>query len=215
MIKINYNDIINTDISFLEKYYLKIGHIGESFRNTLPQQEHYKLLTYLSFQFNDSLVLDIGTFDGLSAICLAQNPTNKVISYDIIDKDFSNILRPVYINSSSSGEVLHHTPFGKDYPNISFKNLDILNEDISILNSASFMLLDISHNGQDERNFTDKIKQIEFDGYILCDDVRTDIFPLRNWFDSLEWNKYDLTEVGHVTGSGLLDIGGNGVDIIK
>jgi hypothetical protein len=214
MIEINYNDVINTDISFLEKYYLKIGHVESSFRNTLPQNEHYKLLTYLSFQFNDSLILDLGTFDGMSAICLAQNPTNRVISYDIVDKDFSDILRPIYVNNTSM-EILNHTPFGKEYPNISFKNLDIINEDVDVLNSSVFMLLDISHNGEDERNFMNKIKQTEFDGYILCDDIRTDIFPLRDWFDSLEWSKYDLTEVGHSTGSGLLDIGGRGVRIIK
>jgi hypothetical protein len=30
MITINYNDVINMDISFLEKYYLKEGHVTGS-----------------------------------------------------------------------------------------------------------------------------------------------------------------------------------------
>ncbi len=214
MITINYNDVINMDISFLEKYYLKEDHIEQSFKKNKPQQEHYKLLTYLSFQFNNCLLLDIGTFDGLSAICLAQNPKNKVISYDIVDKDFFKILKPIYIDGVSM-RTLNHTPFGKDYPNLSFKNLDILKEDEKILNSSKFMLLDISHNGKDEIEFTNKIREINYNGYILCDDIRTKIFPLSEWFDNLEWDKYELTEIGHVTGSGLLDIGNNGVNIIK
>lgn len=35
------------------------------------------------------------------------------------------------------------------------------------------------------------------------------------WFDSINRNKHHLTEIGHLTGSGLVDFGNNGMEINK
>jgi hypothetical protein len=210
MIKINFKEVLNTDVSFLEKYYNRIGHIDSAFKETSPTIEHYKLLTYLSFQFNNSIIIDAGTLDGLSAISLAQNRTNHVISYDIVDRDFNQILNNTYDKS-----VIQHTPFGMDYTNIEFRKMDINNElDESIL-SASLILLDLSHNGSDEEIFSNKIQSIKYNGYVICDDIYTSAFPLTIWYESLIWDKYNLTKVGHCTGTGLLDCGKNGVLIVE
>jgi len=112
-------------------------------------------------------------------------------------------------------KTLQHTPYGKDYPNISFKKMDVINEDEEILKSSPFLFLDISHNGKDERAFTDKLFSIGYKGYVLCDDVETNLFPLREWFSSLQTTKYYLTPIGHSTGTGLLDMGDNGVEVLK
>jgi predicted O-methyltransferase YrrM len=205
MLKINYKDLLEIDMSFLEKFFIKKWHIEGAYNNKIPTIEHYRLLTYLSFQFNNTTIIDAGTHDGISALCLSQNPNNKVISYDIENKDFSKIIRP----------DLQHTPFGKNYPNLTFKNLDINNESDSLINSAGFIFLDISHNGKDEMQFSNKLEQINYNGYVLCDDVDTNMFPLRVWFESINRNKYHLTEIGHLTGSGLVDFGNNGVEIDK
>jgi predicted O-methyltransferase YrrM len=205
MLKINYKDILEVDMSFLEKFFNKIGYIQGAYNDKIPTIEHYRLLTYLSFQFNNTTIIDAGTHHGVSALCLAQNPSNKVISYDIENLDFEKI-----INSD-----LQHTPFGKSYPNLTFKNLDINNESESVINSASFIFLDISHNGVDELKFSNTLERIDYNGYVLCDDVDTDMFPLRGWFDSINRNKHHLTEIGHLTGSGLVDFGNNGMEINK
>ena len=37
-------------------------------------REHYKLMSYISYKYNNSLLLDIGTYRGLSALSLSSNP---------------------------------------------------------------------------------------------------------------------------------------------
>jgi hypothetical protein len=45
--------------------------------------EHYKLLAWLSTQFNNVNIFDIGTHKGASSSALSYNPSNKVLSFDI------------------------------------------------------------------------------------------------------------------------------------
>lgn len=48
--------------------------------------QEYRLYSYLlNVPIYNITILDIGTFDGRSAISLSHNENNKVISYDIID----------------------------------------------------------------------------------------------------------------------------------
>jgi hypothetical protein len=57
---------------------------------------------------------------------------------------------------------------------------------------------------------------MDYNGYILCDDVFSPShYNMLNWWNSLKWVKHDLTEIGHITGSGLLDCGNNGINLIK
>ena len=46
-------------------------------------KEHYRLLTFLSFLFNDSKIIDVGSLKGSSALALSTNQTNTVYSFDI------------------------------------------------------------------------------------------------------------------------------------
>ena len=41
-------------------------------------KEHYKLLSYLSTLFNNSIIIDIGTHRGSSALALSYNSTNII-----------------------------------------------------------------------------------------------------------------------------------------
>ena len=44
---------------------------------------HYSvLLSHLSTYFNDSIIVDLGTRDGDSAVALAYNNSNRVYTYD-------------------------------------------------------------------------------------------------------------------------------------
>ena len=48
-------------------------------------EQEYRLYSYLSTFFNNSIILDIGTLNGRSAISLSHNESNRVISYNIVD----------------------------------------------------------------------------------------------------------------------------------
>lgn len=203
MIEISSRKIAELDMSFLEEYFHSTQQVKDALKTEIPQIEHYRLLTHLSFLFNDTLIIDAGTCNGMSAVCLAQNPRNKVVSYDIFKKDFNKVINP----------EVQHTPFGQDYPNLSFKLSDISLEYSDILNEASLIVLDIAHDGEKEKVLSGRLADMGFDGYILCDDV-IGYHVLTKWFYNLPWDKYDLTRLGHAGwGTGFLDCGRNGVDL--
>lgn len=199
MLEIIYKDVVDTDVSFLLKHYKDVGHIHSSFQKEIPFLEPYKLLTYLSLQFSDALILDAGTYEGVSATCLSRNSSNKVITYDIVPKDFEAVFNP----------RIQHSPLKKHYRNLRYKNLDINKEKDKVILSSSLISIDLNHTGEDEKKFTDTLLRLDYKGYILADDTK--IADIQEWISSLPWKKYDLTEIGHRDGTILLDCGNNGV----
>ena len=76
---INYQDVKSQNID----YFINDVQIDWPLRDG----EHYRLLTYLANQYNGINIIDAGTYQGLSALALAQNPNNKIWSYDIEKKE--------------------------------------------------------------------------------------------------------------------------------
>jgi len=147
-------------------------------------QEHYRLLCYLTKKYNNITIIDAGTSFGHSCLSLAQNRNNTIITYDIEDKNF---------------------PFFNEYNNIVFKRMDINNENIDVIKSAQIILLDIDpHDGIQEQVFTDFLSKINYKGYVICDDIFLNE-PMKKWWDSIEIEKYDVTSVGHMTGTGIIN----------
>ena len=50
---------------------------------TNKEEQHYYLLAYLSNLVNNSIIIDLGTHVGTSALALAFNNSNKILTYDI------------------------------------------------------------------------------------------------------------------------------------
>jgi len=189
---IDYKKIQQTNTDFFKKYYV----FDDTHHFASSTGEHYKLLTNISFLYDDITILDIGTADGASCLALAQNKKNKVISYDITDISL---------------------PFLSDYPNVSFKNMDINDENVDIIKTAKIILLDAKHDGIMEKKFTDMLTSIDYKGFVICDDVYSSIhIDNTDWFEKLTIEKYNLTDIGHVHGTGLLNFyQDNNVTIIK
>lgn len=128
----------------------------------------------------------MGTNVGESALAFAQNRNNKVITYDIQVKFDSKLL--------------------EENNNIEFKLMDINSEDIDVIKSAKIISLDIAHDGFQEKKFTDLLEQIEYEGYLICDDIHNIYYPNMNpWWNSIMTEKYDITKVGHHWGTGLVN----------
>lgn len=148
------------------------------------QTEHYRLLSYLSKNVNDIVFIDAGTNLGHSCMALAQNKKNKVITYDIVYKNFL---------------------FFNEYGNIEFKQLDINKESSEIIKSAKIILLDIDpHDGIQEKKFTDYLFEINYKGYLICDDIFLNT-GMKDWWESIQIEKYDITELGHFSGTGIVN----------
>ena len=166
-----------------------ISHIiqNELYRGYFIQEagsEHYKLLAFLSSLFNDCQLFDIGTHIGGSSIALAYNPNNLVISYDI--DNFTEL---------------------KDPPsNIHFQIGDFRKDDDVL--SSPLIFIDAHHNGTDEKEFHQFFLNNNYKGVVLWDDIYLNP-EMRDFWGSVTTEKYDLTAVGHGTGTGMIIYSGS------
>lgn len=152
-------------------------------------KEHYRLLTYITKQYNGITILDLGTDTGASCLSLAQNPNNRVITYDIKPKNLN---------------------FG--YSNITVKTMDVLTEDYNILKSAHIILLDIDpHDGIQEARFFEILEQIGYKGIVICDDF----YNMGHWWPNIKQPKYDVSYMGHFTGTLVVNFSDENVEIIN
>jgi hypothetical protein len=156
-------------------------------------REHYKLLAYFSTLFNNATIIDIGTHRGSSALALSYNPTNTVHTFDIMEKVDNQAI--------------------KARENIQF-HMDNLFEPegqakwTETILQAPFLFLDVDpHNGHMEIAFYKFLKEINYQGFVICDDIwyfkeMRDNF----WYNIPYEQRYDLTEMGHWSGTGVLTL---------
>jgi hypothetical protein len=148
-----------------------------------PGNEHYKLLGYISSIINNETLLDVGTYKGCSALALATNPKNQVKSFDV-KAGLRNI-----------ESVPENVEFIID--NI----LDIRYKDLIL--SSNFIILDTDHLGPFEYEFYNYLKSINWVGSLLIDDINLN-HAMRTFWNSIEQEKHDITEIGHHSGTGLI-----------
>lgn len=160
-----------------------------------PGVQHYRLLSYISTLFNNVNILDIGTHLGHSALALSYNDTNTIYSFDIMDK-----VRPSI----------------KNVKNIKFMSDNLFDENIfnkykDIIMNCPFIFLDVDpHNGFMEINFINMLQKNDYKGFIVCDDIwyfkdMRDNF----WFKINNKYRYDITHLGHWSGTGIISFNGS------
>lgn len=153
-----------------------------------PGKEHYRLLSHMSRQFNNRVIIDIGTHKGSSALALSVNPTNTIYSFDI----------------------KHSSPM-EDLSNVQFEIADLWTPSIRdaweqrILGSAMIVLdIDPHHGGQEYELYL-WLKKKDYKGLLLCDDIfffkgMRDNF----WYRIPNREKLDITFLGHWSGTGVV-----------
>jgi hypothetical protein len=180
-------DVLNMDISML-----KNSQSPWKEWNIVPG-EHQRLCAYVSTKFDGVTLIDAGTSYGNSAIAMSYNLKNTVRTYDIADNDFDSF---------------------KERGNIIPVRKDINTEDKDILLSSPLIMLDIDpHDGQQELVFVNLLKEIGYEGFVLCDDIHLNA-NMQFWWDSLDLITYDVTEIGHHHGTGLICFGNVEAEII-
>jgi hypothetical protein len=190
-IKINFNEILSLDF---DNHYQNFDKQEEYFDYffDLPGKEHYRLLSYLSTQFNNSNIIDIGTLNGHSALALAYNKTNKIHTFDI-EKFVKN---PKIENTEN---IIFHLD-----ANLFDENVQ--NDWIYFIKNSPLIMLDVSpHNGLMEIDFYNFLKKIDYQGIVLFDDILHFQEMRENFWDKVpDEFKYDLTKYGHWSGTGLV-----------
>lgn len=192
-LSIDRTQVVNTSVSSMR------NDVNDLYyeRMRLKRGEHYKFLTWLSAQLQDSVFYDLGTRAGCSAMCLGSNRSNKVISYDVTD------------------ELKKKHGFKFDsYPNIEFRLKDINAEPIETFLDGTVILLDIDHSGKSEKKFVDNLLASTFNGILIMDDINFHKFKrLKKVFDDIQRPKYILG-VAHYSGTGIIPFGDWEIEIV-
>lgn len=186
-----FNEIL--DIKFIEKVNLKSHfnkfNLSDDFYKT-PGNQHYQLLAYFSSLFNKRHIIEIGTHVGESAIALSYNKNNIIYTFDIIDK------------------VSYEK---KEVENIKFIIDDIMTNSESrekwkeIILSSAFIFLDVDpHNGTMEYDFYLFLKENNYDGFVICDDIWYFKYMRDNFWYKIPYDyRYDISHLGHWSGTGI------------
>lgn len=108
------------------------------------------MLRHLAGQFPGTLVVDVGTHLGLSALALS-TPHNTVLSLDIDNRRLAGLELP---------------------DNIEFRIANMVTDTQVFPLNASLALLDIDpHDGVQERAIVQQLLDREWHGLLVCDDI--------------------------------------------
>ena len=178
-IKLDKDAIKSLDISHLAKQSL-----NENDWLTAGQSE-YRLYAGLSTQFNNTTILDVGTRTGGSALALSYNETNNVMSYDLQEQGASS---------------------GISKSNVQFNIKDFREDDTLDFDNISIIMLDVDpHDGVQEEEMFEWLEEKGWKGLVLLDDIGPQWPEIEDFWNRITYPKINVTEVGHMSGTGLVN----------
>ena len=166
-------------------------NIDDTYFLERPGQEHYRLLSYLASFYKNHIFVDIVTDTGRTALALSSNESNKIYSFDVEKKEkFMKSLFPKNIEF-----IIEDVVSNPD--NSGWKDI--------ILNSALIVLDIHPHEGIVEYKLYEYLRDHQYKGIMICDDI-WHFEKMRNnfWYKIPHHHKYDLTDVGHWSGTGII-----------
>jgi predicted O-methyltransferase YrrM len=181
-------NVSNTELNLMNSSY--INDYSDKLRNIELQhdpyyfhmesgKEHYRLLMYVSTLYNNEVIFDVGTNKCMSALALSYNKSNRVKTFDIVK------LLPENPNVDNIEYILGD----------STKDID--------LEKCPVIFLDVDHDGIYEDIFYDCLKSINWKGILILDDIHLND-PMKKFWNRIEEKKYDITNIGHWSGTGLV-----------
>ena len=168
---------------------LDISHLAEQSLNKndwlTAGQSEYRLYAWLSTQFNNTTILDVGTRTGGSALALSYNETNKVMSYDLQEQGASS---------------------GISKSNVQFNIKDFREDDTLDFDNISIIMLDVDpHDGVQEEEMFEWLEEKGWKGLVLLDDIGPQWPEIEDFWNRITYPKLNVTEVGHMSGTGLVN----------
>ena len=167
------------------------------FPNVWPG-EHYKLLAGLMLSLKPQRVIEIGTYTGLSALCMKKYlpAEGQIVTFDIKDRraDPDTILRdPDFTDGRLRHEVAN------------LADPAVLETHRALLESTDFMFVDGPKDNVTEFQFIENFRKLRFNTppILLFDDTR--LWSMLRFWRELAYPKLDLTSFGHWSGTGLVE----------
>jgi predicted O-methyltransferase YrrM len=169
-----------------------------------PGENHYHLFANISNQLNNSTIIDLGTYRGMSALALSYNDTNIVHTFDV-ENDYSNRNYTVYQDQQI---------FKKNNINRHIYNLfsNDMSEDIkNLLLSSDIIFMDAGDHLSKQLEFflIDFIRKNDYKGLVIWDDIYLNADMKTVWDSIPSSEKIDVTKYGHFSGTGLWTLNKN------
>jgi hypothetical protein len=179
-----FENITNEELDLLnmDRYSIIDNEEYQNYYKEKSSKEHYRLLTLLSNKFDNEIFVDVGTLKGCSVLALSTNKNNKVYSFNL------------------------HNEFQlkENIDNVEFIIDDITNGKYdNILTSSKVILLDTFHDGGFERKFLEYLNKINYKGVLILDDIFLNQNMIDFW-NEINIEKLDITNIGHITGTGVV-----------
>jgi hypothetical protein len=150
-------------------------------------KENHRLLSYFSTLFDDSIIMHIG--DSSSATtALSFNKKNKVLWFDFKNENKNSLEENVIYNTDN----LFDDEIQEQYK-------------VLILNTRFIYLSVAPHIGTIEYIFYEYLKKINYGGFIIFDEIWYHKEMRNNFWYKIPYEyRYDLTHLGHWTGTGVV-----------
>lgn len=173
--------------------------IPGQFVNVFPG-DHYRLLAAFIKILQPQLMLDIGTFTGLSARIMGEysNSSAEVITYDVVP--YADLADSVLTPNICTGLTIDQYLQDLSDPEMFAANADLLKR-------ADFIMCDGPKDGKFEPAFIQRLAQLEMpikQRWLFMDDIR--FMGMAGLWRAIQSPKIDLTSFGHFSGTGLVDI---------
>jgi hypothetical protein len=160
--------------------------------------EHYRLLAAMVQILKPQLVIEIGTAEGLSALCMLKylSPKGRIVTFDLIpwaqyprscltDEDFRDGRLSQIIGDLGEHEVFERYT--------------------DLLSRADLVFIDAAKDGMLERKLIASFGELRYESkpLFVLDDIR--LWNMLSTWRELHWPKLDLTSFGHWCGTGICE----------
>lgn len=177
-----------------------------AYANVYPG-EHYRLLAAIVELVKPNLVVEIGTYRGISAISMKSRlePEAKVITYDVLPWD--------QISESALDKSDFDSGLEQRVYDLAGKNVS--GQEIEILKRADIIFVDAAKDRVMEKRFCSLFDRVEFEKtpIVIFDDIKM-ISMIELW-RRIPYPKIDITSFGHWSGTGIVEWGKNYADEFK
>ncbi len=161
------------------------------------ESEHYILLPAIIEAINCHSVTEIGTFRGASAYSILSNTNASLKSFDIVQySSFGDtLIQPHWVSSKRFTQYI-----------ADLSDQSLFDKYLSILIESPLIFLDAPKDGVFEEIFLKFLFNTDLisDKYILIDDIN--VSSMVSLWNSIPYEKIDLSFIGHWSGSGLVYI---------
>jgi predicted O-methyltransferase YrrM len=160
--------------------------------------EHYRLLAALVKVLKPQVIVEIGTYTGLSALAMKQHlpPGSGIATFDV--NPWDTVPKTLLTRSDFDDGTL--VQYVED-----LADPQVVERRRTLLECADLIFIDGPHDGETEARMIANLRSVRFEAppILVLDDIR--LWTMLKFWRELAIPKLDFTSFGHWSGTGLAD----------